>query len=290
MSAKKKIKQRWFVPAGLEPTEMDQKIMEWQEKGKIVPTRDLIKTHEQIEGIRQAGVLNTAVLDLVAEKIHEGMSTQEIDQLVYDFTTKHGGVPAPLHYEGFPNSCCTSVNDVVCHGIPSADDILIEGDIVNVDCTTILNGYYADASRMFVIGKTTPERQRLVDVAWDCLKAGEKVCQQPYVFVGDIGNAVAKLAHANGYTVVRDLCGHGVGVEFHEEPDVVHYGRKGTGMLLVPGMTFTIEPMINEGDWEVCGDAEDPTEWIVLTEDGTDSAQWEHTYLMTENGVEILTH
>ena len=259
MSAKKKIKQRWFVPAGLEPTEMDLKIMEWQEKGKIVPTRDLIKTHEQIEGIRQAGVLNTAVLDLVAEKIHEGMSTLEIDQLVYDFTTKHGGVPAPLHYEGFPNSCCTSIN-------------------------------YADASRMFVIGKTTPERQRLVDVAWDCLKAGEKVCQQPYVFVGDIGNAVAKLAHANGYTVVRDLCGHGVGVEFHEEPDVVHYGRKGTGMLLVPGMTFTIEPMINEGDWEVCGDAEDPTEWIVLTEDGTDSAQWEHTYLMTENGVEILTH
>lgn len=290
MSAKKKIKQRWFVPAGLEPTEMDQKIMEWQEKGKIVPTRDLIKTHEQIEGIRQAGVLNTAVLDLVAEKIHEGMSTLEIDQFVYDFTTKHGGVPAPLHYEGFPNSCCTSINDVVCHGIPSADDILIEGDIINVDCTTILNGYYADASRMFVIGKTTPERQRLVDVAWDCLKAGEKVCQQPYVFVGDIGNAVAKLAHANGYTVVRDLCGHGVGVEFHEEPDVVHYGRKGTGMLLVPGMTFTIEPMINEGDWEVCGDAEDPTEWIVLTEDGTDSAQWEHTYLMTENGVEILTH
>ena len=290
MSAKKKIKQRWFVPAGLEPTEMDQKIMEWQEKGKIVPTRDLIKTHEQIEGIRQAGVLNTAVLDLVAEKIHEGMSTLEIDQLVYDFTTKHGGVPAPLHYEGFPNSCCTSINDVVCHGIPSADDILIDGDIINVDCTTILNGYYADASRMFVIGKTTPEKQRLVDVAWDCLKAGEKVCQQPYVFVGDIGNAVAKLAHANGYTVVRDLCGHGVGVEFHEEPDVVHYGRKGTGMLLVPGMTFTIEPMINEGDWEVCGDAEDPTEWIVLTEDGTDSAQWEHTYLMTENGVEILTH
>lgn len=290
MSAKKKIKQRWFVPAGLEPTEMDQKIMEWQEKGKIVPTRDLIKTHEQIEGIRQAGVLNTAVLDLVAEKIHEGMSTLEIDQLVYDFTTKHGGVPAPLHYEGFPNSCCTSINDVVCHGIPSTDDILIEGDIVNVDCTTILNGYYADASRMFVIGKTTPDRQRLVDVAWDCLKAGEKVCQHPYVFVGDIGNAVAKLAHANDYTVVRDLCGHGVGVEFHEEPDVVHYGRKGTGMLLVPGMTFTIEPMINEGDWEVCGDAEDPTEWIVLTEDGTDSAQWEHTYLMTENGVEILTH
>lgn len=278
------------MPAGLEPTEMDLKIMEWQEKGKRVPTRDLVKTNEQIEGIRKAGVLNTAVLDLVADKIHEGMNTLEIDKLVYDFTTKHGGIPAPLHYEGFPNSCCTSINDVVCHGIPSTEDVLEEGDIINVDCTTILDGYYADASRMFVIGKTTPERQRLVDVAWDCLKAGEKVCSEPYVFVGDLGNAIAKLAHSNGYSVVRDLCGHGVGLEFHEEPDIVHYGRKGTGMLLVPGMVFTIEPMINEGDWEVCGDAEDPTEWIVLTEDGSDSAQWEHTYVMTENGVEILTH
>lgn len=290
MVARKKIKQQWFVPAGLEPTEMDLKIMEWQEKGKRVPTRDLIKTNEQIEGIRKAGVLNTAVLDLVADKIHEGMNTLEIDKLVYDFTTKHGGIPAPLHYEGFPNSCCTSINDVVCHGIPSTEDVLEEGDIINVDCTTILDGYYADASRMFVIGRTTPERQRLVDVAWDCLKAGEKVCSEPYVFVGDLGNAIAKLAHSNGYSVVRDLCGHGVGLEFHEEPDIVHYGRKGTGMLLVPGMVFTIEPMINEGDWEVCGDAEDPTEWIVLTEDGSDSAQWEHTYVMTENGVEILTH
>lgn len=290
MAARKKIKQQWFVPAGLEPTEMDLKIMEWQEKGKKVPTRDLVKTNEQIEGIRKAGVLNTAVLDLVADKIHEGMNTLEIDKLVYDFTTKHGGIPAPLHYEGFPNSCCTSINDVVCHGIPSTEDVLEEGDIINVDCTTILDGYYADASRMFVIGKTTPERQRLVDVAWDCLKAGEKVCSEPYVFVGDLGNAIAKLAHSNGYSVVRDLCGHGVGLEFHEEPDIVHYGRKGTGMLLVPGMVFTIEPMINEGDWEVCGDAEDPTEWIVLTEDGSDSAQWEHTYVMTENGVEILTH
>lgn len=290
MASTKRIKNRWFVPAGLEPTEMDLKILAWQEKGKIVPTRDLIKTHQQIEGIRQAGKLNTAVLDHVAEHIHEGMSTLQIDQLVYDFTTQHGGIPAPLHYEGFPNSCCTSINDVVCHGIPSEDDILTEGDIINVDCTTILNGYYADASRMFIIGHTTPERQRLVDVAWDCLKEGEKVCANPYVFVGDIGNAIARLAHSYGYSVVRDLCGHGVGVDFHEEPDIVHYGRKGTGMLLVPGMTFTIEPMINEGDWEVCGDAEDPTEWIVLTEDGTDSAQWEHTYLMTENGVEILTH
>ncbi len=287
---RKKNVQRWFVPAGMEPTEMDKKVLYWQEKGKTVPTRDLIKTSAQIESIRKAGVLNTAVLDTVAEHIREGMTTLEIDRLVYEYTTAHGGVPAPLNYEGFPNSCCTSINDVVCHGIPSDEDVLEEGDIINVDCTTILDGYYADASRMFVIGKTTPERRRLVEVAWECLKVGEAVCSEPYVFVGDMGNAVAKHAHLNGCTVVRDLCGHGVGVKFHEEPDVEHFGKKGTGMLLVPGMTFTIEPMINAGDWYVCGDEEDESGWIVLTEDGEDSAQWEHTYLMTENGVEILSH
>lgn len=263
--------------------------MEWETKGKLVPTPDLVKTKEQIAGIRRAGILNTAVLDTVAEKIREGMSTAEIDRIVYDYTTSHGGVPAPLHYEGFPCSCCTSVNDVVCHGIPSEDEILEEGDIVNVDCTTILDGFYADASRMFVIGKTSPARQHLVDVAYECLKIGEQVCSEPYVFVGDMGNAIARHAHGNGYTVVRDLCGHGVGLAFHEEPDVEHYGKKGSGMLLVPGMTFTIEPMINGGDWEVCGDEEDETGWIVLTEDGEDSAQWEHTYVMTENGVEVIT-
>ena len=287
---RKNKKLRWTVPAGLEMTEMDRIIMEWEAKGKLVPTPQLIKTKDQIAGIRKAGVLNTAVLDVVAEKIREGMTTAEIDRIVYDYTTAHGGIPAPLHYEGFPNSCCTSINDVVCHGIPSEDEILEEGDIINVDCTTILDGYYADASRMFIIGRTTPERQHLVDVAWECLKIGERVCSEPYVFVGDLGNAIAKHAHANGYSVVRDLCGHGVGLEFHEDPDVEHYGRKGSGMLLVPGMTFTIEPMINGGHWQVCGDEEDATGWIVLTEDGEDSAQWEHTFLMTENGVEVLTH
>jgi len=287
---KRKLPLRWFVPEGMEPTEMDLKILYWQEQGRLVPTPSLIKTQAQIEGIRKAGVLNTGVLDLVQEKIHEGMSTLEIDKLVYDFTTKHGGIPAPLNYEGFPNSCCTSINDVVCHGIPSADEILEEGDIINVDCTTILNGFYADASRMFIIGKTTPERQRLVDVAWECLKIGQEVCKEPYVFVGDLGNAIQNHAHKNGFTVVRDLCGHGVGLDFHEEPDVEHIGKKGSGMLLVPGMTFTIEPMINGGDWYVCGDEEDESGWIVLTEDGEDSAQWEHTFVMTENGVEVLTH
>jgi methionyl aminopeptidase len=232
-------------------------------------------------------VLNTAVLDLVQEKIHEGMSTLEIDQLVYDFTTKHGGIPAPLNYEGFPKSCCTSINEVVCHGIPDAEEILEEGDIINVDCTTIVDGYYADASRMFIIGKTTPERERLVKVAKECMEIGAEACK-PFSFVGDQAAAITKYAHKNGYTVVRDLCGHGVGNEFHEEPDMEHWGKKGTGMLLVPGMVFTIEPMINAGGWQVFVDSED--DWTVVTEDYSDSAQWEHTYLMTEEGLEILTH
>lgn len=293
MVVKKKLKKKklnWVLPAGIEPTEMDLKIMEAEAQGHLVPRPRLIKTKQQIEGIRKAGVLNTAVLDHVAEHIHAGMSTLEIDRLVYDYTTQHGGIPAPLNYEGFPNSCCTSVNDVVCHGIPSDDEILEEGDIINVDCTTILDGYYADASRMFIIGKADPVAQKLVDVAWECLKIGEQVCSKPYVYVGDIGHAIASHAHKNGFTVVRDYCGHGVGVKFHEDPEVEHIGKPGTGMLLVPGMVFTIEPMINEGDYYCCEDEEDKTGWIALTEDGSLSAQWEHTYLMTEDGVEILTH
>lgn len=176
---------------------------------------------------------------------------------------------------------------MVCHGIPCEDDILEEGDIINVDVSTILDGYYSDASRMFVIGKTDPEKQRLVDVAKECLLVGMEAAK-PFGFVGDIGNAIQRHAHKNGFTVVRDLCGHGVGLEFHEEPDVEHFGRKGTGMLLVPGMVFTIEPMINMGGWEVFVDEED--DWTVVTEDELPSAQWEHTFVMTENGLEILTY
>lgn len=290
MASKNKNRKNWTLLPGIEPTEMDKKIMEYQERGKLCPTRELIKTPAQIEGIRKAGLLNTAVLDEVADKIKEGMTTEEVNRIVHEFTVAHGGIPAPLNYEGFPKSCCISINEVVCHGIPSDEVVLEEGDIVNVDCTTILDGYYADASRMFVIGHTTKEKQRLVDVAWECLKIGERVCSEPYVFVGDIGNAIQKHAHANGYSVVRDLCGHGVGCKFHEDPEVEHYGHKGTGMLLVPGMTFTIEPMINMGTWRVFIDGDDPYGWEVITEDELPSAQWEHTYLMTENGVEILTH
>jgi len=282
-------RKRWHLVQGQEITELDRQVMYWENKGKEVPTRELIKTPEQIEGIKQAGKLNTAVLDEVARNIREGMSTLEIDKIVYDYTTQHGGTPAPLNYEGFPKSVCTSINEVVCHGIPKEEDILQEGDIINVDCTTILNGYFADASRMFIIGETTPEKEQLVRVAKECLEIGMEAAK-PYCFVGDIGNAIQKHAKKYNYGIVRDLCGHGVGNAFHEEPDVMHYGRKGTGMLLVPGMVFTIEPMVNMGTWRVFTDAEDPYGWEVISEDEMPSAQWEHTFLMTEEGVEILTY
>lgn len=284
---RRKIRRNWIVPEGVELTDLDRKILAFQEEGFLVPSRKLIKTPEQIEGIRRSGVVNTGVLDLVAQEIHAGMTTLEIDEMVYDYTVSHGAIPAPLNYEGFPKSVCTSINEVVCHGIPNEFDVLEEGDIINVDVSTILDGYYSDASRMFVIGQTTPEKQKLVDVARECLEIGMKAAR-PFGFVGDIGNAIEKHARKNGFSIVRDLCGHWVGLEFHEEPDVEHFGRKGTGMLLVPGMVFTIEPMVNMGDWRVFVDEEDG--WTVVTEDELPSAQWEHTFLMTENGLEILTY
>lgn len=270
-------------------SEMDKKVLYWQNKGKEVPTRDLIKTPEQIEGIRRSGVVNTGCLDEVARQIHVGMNTQEIDDICVEYCKTHGAIPACLNYEGYPKSVCTSINEVVCHGIPKTTDILKEGDIVNVDMTTIVDGYFADASRMFIIGKTTPEKEQLVRVAKECLEIGAEAAK-PYGFVGDIGHAVESHAKKYGYGVVRDLCGHGVGLRFHEEPDVVHFGHKGTGMLLVPGMVFTIEPMINMGSWRVFIDGDDPYGWEVITEDELPSAQWEHTFLMTETGVEVLTY
>lgn len=281
------VRKRWRVPAGVEPTALDRKVMAFESRGVLVPKRSLIRTPEEIEGIRQSGVINTAILDLVGENIHAGMSTLEIDEMVHKYTIEHGAIPACLNYEGFPKSVCTSINEVVCHGIPSAKEILKEGDIINVDCTTILNGFYADASRMFIIGKTTPQKEKLVRVAKECLEIGMEAAK-PWTCVGDIGNAIEKHAHKNGFSVVRDLCGHGVGVKFHDDPEVLHYGKKGVGMLLVPGMVFTIEPMINMGTWKVFVDSADG--WTVVTEDELPSAQWEHTFLATETGLEILTH
>ena len=283
-----KKKNNWYVPQGQPFTELDKKVLAFQNRGCLVPTRRLVKTTEQIEGIRRSGVVNTGVLDAVAEMIKPGISTADIDRAVYDYTTAHGAIPAPLNYEGFPKSVCTSINEVVCHGIPSDDEILEEGDIVNVDVSTILDGYYSDASRMFVVGgKTSPEKQKLVDVARECLEIGAEAAK-PWGFVGDIGKAIARHAHRNGFSVVRALCGHGVGLEFHEEPEVDHYDTRRKGMLLVPGMVFTIEPMINMGTYEVFIDEEDG--WTVVTEDELPSAQWEHTFVMTEHGLEILTH
>ena len=284
-----KKKRRWRSIPGQPLTEMDKQIMYWENKGKLVPMRDLIKTPEQIEGIRKAGVVNTGVLDEVAKQIHEGMSTLEIDEICMKYCEAHGATPACLGYEGFPKSVCTSINEVVCHGIPKEEDILEEGDIINVDFTTILDGYYADASRMFIIGKTTPEKEQLVRVAKECLEIGAEAAK-PYYFVGDIGHAIEKHAKKYHYGIVRDLCGHGVGLHFHEEPDVTHFGHKGQGMLLVPGMVFTIEPMVNMGTWKVFIDENDPYGWEVISDDEKPSAQWEHTFVMTEHGVEILTY
>ena len=284
-----KTKHKWNIEPGMPLTEMDKEILYWQNRNKSVPSRDLIKSPEQIEGIRRSGIVNTAVLDAVEAAIHPGMSTQEIDDICMAVCKDHNAIPACLGYEGFPKSVCTSVNECVCHGIPKPNQILEEGDIVNVDFTTILDGYYADASRMFIIGgKTTPEKEQLVRVAKECLEIGMQAAR-PYGFVGDIGNAIQKHAHKYHYGVVRDLCGHGVGLKFHEDPEVAHYGKKGSGMLLVPGMVFTIEPMINMGTWRVFIDADDPYGWEVITEDELPSAQWEHTLLMTDHGVEILS-
>lgn len=287
MSIKKN--RKWNPLPGQPLTEIDKQVMFWENKGKNVPSRNLIKTPEQIEGIRRSGIVNTGVLDEVASKIHVGMSTLEIDEICRAYCETHGAIPACLNYEGFPMSVCTSINEVVCHGIPKKEDVLKEGDIINVDFTTILDGYYADASRMFIIGKTTPEKEQLVRVAKECLEIGVEAAK-PWGFVGDIGHAIEKHAKKYHYGVVRDLCGHGVGLKFHEDPEIVHYGRKGTGMLLVPGMVFTIEPMINMGTWEVFVDADDPYGWEVISGDELPSAQWEHTFVMTEHGVEILTY
>ena len=263
----------------------DEKIEDLKKKGCIAPPHSLIKNEKQIAGIREACRINTLVLDKVAEQIHEGMSTEDINKIVVEETKRLGGVPACLGYEGFPKAVCTSVNDVVCHGIPSEKVILKNGDIINVDCTTIVNGFYGDSSRMFEIGNVSEKAHKLVTVAKECLDkavAGIK----PYCHVGDIGDIVSKHARVNGFSVVKELGGHGVGLKMHEDPFVSHTAKKGTGMLLVPGMIFTIEPMINAGKAGVCIDENDG--WTIYTFDDSLSAQWEYTLLMTESGVEIL--
>ena len=266
--------------------EFDHKIEGFRKQGHVVPTHKMIKTPEQVALIKESAKVNVEVLDTVAEKICAGMSTEDIDKIVYEVTTKRGAIPAPLNYEGFPKSVCTSINDAVCHGIPSPDEILQDGDIINVDCSTILNGYFSDSSRMFLIGNVSEENRKLVEVVRESVYKGlEEV--KPWGFLGDMGQAVNDHIKANGYSVVREIGGHGVGLEFHEDPWVGYTTKRGTDMLLVPGMMFTIEPMVNMGRPEIFVDEEN--DWTVYTDDGSMSAQWEIQVLVTEDGHEIIS-
>lgn len=246
----------------------------------------MLKTPEQIEKIKESAALNNAVLDEVSSKITVGMSTGEIDRIVYDFTTKRGGIPATLNYEGFPKSVCTSINNEVCHGIPNDNIVLKEGDIINVDVSTILNGYFSDASRMFMIGDVSEAAKKIVRVTEECVKLGLEAAK-PWGHLGDIAHAIYTHARNNGYSVVEEIGGHGVGVEFHEEPFVSYVTPKGSDMLLVPGMMFTIEPMINEGSPEFYVDEENG--WTIYTIDDGLSAQIEYMILVKEDGVEVIS-
>jgi len=262
----------------------DQKLNFYKSLGYPIPGQKLIKTPSQIEGMRKSGKLTTQILFELNEFIKPGISTNQIDDFVFQKTKKAGAVPAPLGYRGFPKSTCVSVNDVICHGIPS-ERLLEEGDIVNVDVTCILNGFYADACCMYLVGQVSEEAKKLVDVTKQCLIAGINAVK-PFQPLNVIGNAIQKIADEHSYSVVEDFGGHGVGVAFHEDPFIHHYQRPEKQMIMVPGMTFTIEPMINQGRKE-CKILKD--NWTAVTKDGKLSAQWEHTILVTDFGSEILT-
>ena len=264
----------------------DAKLKRYRLLGHEVPGHNLLKTKDQIERIKESAIVNRACLDAVGEVICAGMSTEDIDRIVYETTTKMGAIPAPLNYEGFPKSVCTSINEVVCHGIPSKDVILKDGDIINVDCSTILNGYFSDSSRMYMIGNVSEEKQKLVRVTKECCDLGLKEVK-PWGHLGDIAQVINDHATKNGYSVVREIGGHGVGLEFHEDPWVSYVIKAGTGMLLVPGLMFTIEPMINMGTHAFNTSKVDG--WTVTTADGKPSAQWEYQVVVTEDGVEMIS-
>jgi methionyl aminopeptidase len=263
---------------------MDLRLEEMEKQGYIIPPRDIIKNERQIAGIRRACQLSKEILDKVEDIIVPGMTTEAINTWVHEYMLAHGAYPATLHYNGYPKSVCTSLNEVICHGIPGSR-ILLDGDIMNIDVTCILDGYYGDTSRMYLVGDPSAEARQLVKVARECMYLGiEQV--RPYNRIGDIGFAIEQYARKFGYSVVQDFGGHGVGLEFHEEPFVQHYGEKDCGMVLVPNMVFTVEPMINAGTYK-CRVLDD--KWTTVTLDGSLSAQWEHTVRVTETGFEILT-
>lgn len=244
-----------------------------------------IKSAREIELMKATSKLAAQTLEYIAPFVVVGVSTEEINTLCHDFIIKHGAYPSPLNYHGFPKSVCTSLNEVICHGIPSKGEILKEGDILNIDVTTYLNKFHGDTNKTFLVGNVSPEVKKLVDVTYQCMREAIKVVR-PGGHIGDIGAVIQEIAHAHGYSVVEDYCGHGIGREFHEAPQVVHVGKRGTGAEMKPGMTFTIEPMINLGvkEGKVLKDG-----WTVVTRDKKWSAQFEHTVLVTPEGHEILT-
>tara|TARA_B100001971_G_C18264602_1_gene590688 strand:+ start:5116 stop:5895 length:780 start_codon:yes stop_codon:yes gene_type:complete len=244
-----------------------------------------IKSSREIEIMKESCQLAAKTLNFIEKKLKIGMTTEEVNQLCHDFITEAGAYPSPLNYHGFPKSVCTSLNEVICHGIPSEKDVLKDGDLLNIDVTTYYKKFHGDTNRTFYIGNVSEEKKKLVRTTYECMMAGIGVCK-PGARLGDVGAIIEEIAHDNGYSVVHEYCGHGIGREFHEDPQVLHYGKKGTGVELKPGMTFTIEPMINLGKRH-CKLLDD--EWTVITKDGKASAQFEHTILITEDGHEILT-
>ena len=245
-----------------------------------------IRTPDQLEKMRVAGRLTSEVLDMIGEHVKPGISTGELDRICHHHIVNvQKAIPAPLNYKGFPKSVCTSVNQVICHGIPSDTKFLKKGDIVNIDVTVIKDGWYGDSNRMYYVGEVEPHARRLCEITQDCLMIGIKQVK-PGATLGDIGHAIQQLAEKNHYSVVREYCGHGIGDVFHDEPQVLHFGKPNTGLTLQAGMTFTIEPMINLGSRHTVLKKDG---WTVETQDGRLSAQWEHTLVVTPNGVEILT-
>ena len=246
----------------------------------------IIKTPEMIERMRLSGRLAAEVLEMIGEYVKPGVTTEELDRICHDYiVNEQHAIPSPLNYRGFPKSICTSVNHVVCHGIPSDKKVLKKGDIINLDITVLKDGVHGDTSAMFVVGEASIQAERLIRVTQECLYLGIKMVK-PGVRLGDIGHAIQQHAESNHFSVVREYCGHGIGEGFHEEPQVLHYGRPGTGLVLQPGMVFTIEPMINAGKrfTKLL-----PDQWTVVTKDHKLSAQWEHTIAVTETGFEVLT-
>ena len=267
--------------------DFDEKLQSLFLQGEIVPSRELIKTKEDIEGIKESAKVNIGALDEVEKNIKIGTTTEEIDKWVYDFTLDNGAVPAPLNYEGFTKSCCTSINDVVCHGIPSKKEVLKEGDIVNVDCSTIKGGYFSDSSRMFIVGDASSETKKFVETVKKSINVGLTEVK-PWFHLHDMAKAIDDYIHTKGYSVVREYGGHGIGKEFHEDPWVSHTPKSGQNMIMPPGMCFTIEPMVNMGSYKITDNAKDG--WTVRTKDGSLSAQWEIQLVVTETGYEILSY